>query len=87
MERGKDTFQSVHVQTAEYGVDVSIHEIAPDATLHEHKHPFARYPYVLAGTLRVTNTERAAVTSMGPATSSSKGSDKVTELSASPIDR
>jgi quercetin dioxygenase-like cupin family protein len=36
---------------------VSTYEIAPGATLPEHKHPFSRYAYVLAGTLRVTNTE------------------------------
>jgi quercetin dioxygenase-like cupin family protein len=36
---------------------VSTYEIAPGTTLPEHKHPFSRYAYVLAGTLRVTNTE------------------------------
>ncbi len=36
---------------------VSIYEIAPGATLPEHKHPYPRYGYVLAGTLRVTDTE------------------------------
>jgi quercetin dioxygenase-like cupin family protein len=36
---------------------VSTYEIAPGATLPEHKHVFQRYGYVLAGTLRVTNTE------------------------------
>jgi quercetin dioxygenase-like cupin family protein len=34
-----------------------IYEIAPGATLAVHKHPFARYAYVLAGNLRVTNVE------------------------------
>jgi quercetin dioxygenase-like cupin family protein len=38
-------------------VVVSIYEIAPDGTLPEHKHPFTRYAYVLAGTLRIINTE------------------------------
>jgi hypothetical protein len=38
-------------------IAVSIYEIAAGATLREHKHPFVRYPYVLTGTLRVTNTE------------------------------
>lgn len=38
-------------------VVVSTYEIAPEATLPEHKHPFPRYGYVLAGTLRITNTE------------------------------
>ena len=32
-------------------------EIAPGAVLPEHKHPYPRYGYVLAGTLRVTNTD------------------------------
>jgi hypothetical protein len=36
---------------------VSIYEIAAGATLREHKQPFVRSPYVLTGTLRVTNTE------------------------------
>jgi quercetin dioxygenase-like cupin family protein len=31
--------------------------IPAGANLPEHKHPFARYAYVQAGTLRVTNTE------------------------------
>lgn len=36
---------------------VSTYEIAPGASLPEHKHVFPRYGYVLAGTLRVMNTE------------------------------
>jgi quercetin dioxygenase-like cupin family protein len=36
---------------------VSTYEIAAGATLPEHMHPFPRYAYVLAGTLRVTNTD------------------------------
>jgi quercetin dioxygenase-like cupin family protein len=36
---------------------VSTYEIAPGAVLPEHKHPFSRYAYVLAGALRVTNTD------------------------------
>jgi len=35
----------------------SIFEIAPGAKLPVHKHPFARYAYVLAGTLQVTNVD------------------------------
>ena len=35
----------------------SIYDIAPGAALPEHKHPYPRYGYVLAGTLRVINTE------------------------------
>jgi quercetin dioxygenase-like cupin family protein len=38
-------------------VVVSTLEIAPGALLPEHKHPFQRYAYVLAGTLRVSNSE------------------------------
>jgi quercetin dioxygenase-like cupin family protein len=38
-------------------VTFSIYEIAPGARLPEHMHPFARYGYLLAGRLRVTNTE------------------------------
>jgi quercetin dioxygenase-like cupin family protein len=35
----------------------SIYEIPVGAKLPEHMHPFARYGYVLAGTLRITNVE------------------------------
>lgn len=38
-------------------VVVSTYEIAPGATLPEHKHPFPRYGYVLAGSLRVINDD------------------------------
>lgn len=38
-------------------VQVSAYEIAPGATLPVHKHPFPRYAYVEAGTLKVTNVE------------------------------
>ena len=38
-------------------VRVSEYEIPPSAILPEHKHLYPRYGYVLAGTLRVTNTE------------------------------
>jgi quercetin dioxygenase-like cupin family protein len=38
-------------------VVVSTYDIAPGAVLPVHKHPFPRYAYVLAGTLKVTNTE------------------------------
>ena len=38
-------------------VGASIYDIAPGATLPVHKHPFARYAYVLAGTLQVTNVD------------------------------
>lgn len=36
---------------------VSIYDIPAGATLPVHKHPFPRYAYVLAGTLRVTGSE------------------------------
>ena len=38
-------------------VTASIFDIAPGATLPVHKHPFPRYGYVLAGTLKVTNVD------------------------------
>ncbi|TIX12351.1 MAG: cupin domain-containing protein, partial [Mesorhizobium sp.] len=38
-------------------VIVSTFEIAVGATLPVHKHPFPRYAYVEAGTLKVTNVE------------------------------
>jgi quercetin dioxygenase-like cupin family protein len=38
-------------------VSVAMYEIARGAVLPEHKHPFPRYGYLLAGSLRVTNTE------------------------------
>lgn len=38
-------------------VVVSTYEIAPGAVLPEHKHPFPRYGYVLAGSLRVINDD------------------------------
>jgi quercetin dioxygenase-like cupin family protein len=51
------TGQPIVSPLANVRVVVSTYEIAPGATLPEHKHPFARYAYVLAGTLRITNTE------------------------------
>ena len=41
-------------------VSVEIYEIAPGATLPQHKHPYPRYAYVLAGTLRVTISDTGA---------------------------
>lgn len=38
-------------------VIVSTFDIAPGATLPVHKHPFARYAVVQAGTLKVTNVD------------------------------
>lgn len=36
---------------------VATYEIPEGAALPEHKHPFPRFGYMLAGSLRVTNTE------------------------------
>jgi len=36
---------------------VSTYEIAPGAALPAHRHPFPRFGYMLAGSLRVTNLE------------------------------
>jgi quercetin dioxygenase-like cupin family protein len=47
-------------------VVVSTYEIAPGAKLSVHKHPYARYAYVLAGTLSVTNTETGQSKTYGP---------------------
>ena len=41
-------------------VQVASYQIAPGATLPVHKHPFPRYAYVEAGTLKVTNVETGA---------------------------
>jgi quercetin dioxygenase-like cupin family protein len=38
-------------------VMVSTYDIAPGAKLPIHRHPYPRYGYVLAGTLRVTDTD------------------------------
>lgn len=43
-------------------VIASIFEIPPGATLPVHKHPSARYAYVLAGKLRVTNADTGQTT-------------------------
>ncbi len=36
---------------------VSMYQIAPGAIMPVHKHPYPRYGYVLAGTLKVTDTQ------------------------------
>ena len=38
-------------------VTVSVYEIAPGASLPQHKHLYPRYGYVLSGKLRVTNID------------------------------
>ena len=49
--------QPITLPQKDVHVVVSTFEIPAGANLPEHKHPFARYAYVMAGTLRVTNTE------------------------------
>jgi quercetin dioxygenase-like cupin family protein len=49
--------QPITLPQKDVHVVVSTSDIPAGANLPEHKHPFARYAYVLAGTLRVTNTE------------------------------
>jgi quercetin dioxygenase-like cupin family protein len=49
--------QPIRLPQGNAQVLVSTYEIAAGAVLPEHVHPFPRYGYVLAGTLRVTNTE------------------------------
>ena len=51
------TGQSITLPQKDVEVTASIFEIAPGATLPVHKHPFPRYAYVLAGTLKVTNVD------------------------------
>jgi quercetin dioxygenase-like cupin family protein len=43
-------------------VTVSEYEIAPGAVLPVHRHPFERYGYMQAGTLRVTNRDSGVAT-------------------------
>jgi quercetin dioxygenase-like cupin family protein len=51
------TGQAIVLPQDEAQLLVSIYDIAPDAVLPEHKHPYPRYGYVLSGNLRVTDTE------------------------------
>jgi quercetin dioxygenase-like cupin family protein len=51
------TGQPIVLPAANVRVVVSIYDVAADAVLPEHKHPFARYGYVLAGAIRITNTD------------------------------
>ena len=52
-----DGGQPIVLPQTDARVIASIFDIAADATLPVHKHPFPRYAYVLAGELRVTNVE------------------------------
>lgn len=49
--------QPIHLPQGDAQVLVSTYDIAAGAVLPEHKHPFPRFGYVLAGTLRITNIE------------------------------
>src|SRR5258708_11882221 len=49
----------------------SMYEIAPGAKLPEHEHNSQRYGYLLAGQLRITNTETGRARNISPAISSS----------------
>lgn len=51
------TGQPIVLPQGDVEVTASIFEIAPGAKLPVHKHPFPRYAYVLAGTLKVTSAE------------------------------
>ncbi len=51
------TGQPITLPGKDVHVTVSIYEIAPGARLPEHKHPFARYALVQAGSLEVTEVE------------------------------
>lgn len=49
--------QPITLPRKDVRVAVSTYEIAPQASLPVHKHPFARYAWVQSGTLQVTNAE------------------------------
>nr|WP_292773880.1 cupin domain-containing protein [Mesorhizobium sp.] len=51
------TGQPIALPQGDVEVAASTFEIAPGATLPVHKHPFPRYAYVVAGTLKVTNVD------------------------------
>jgi len=51
------TGQPIALPQGKVEVAASIFEIAPGAALPVHKHPFPRYGYMLAGTLKVTNVD------------------------------
>ena len=53
--------QPIVLPTNNPQVTVSIYEIAPGASLPQHKHLYPRYGYVLSGQLRVTNVDTGKV--------------------------
>jgi quercetin dioxygenase-like cupin family protein len=58
--------QPIVLPRGDIQVVTSNYEIAPGAKLPEHKHPYPRYGYVLAGKLRITNTETSKSVEYGP---------------------
>jgi quercetin dioxygenase-like cupin family protein len=54
--------QAITLPAGPVEVIVSEYVIAPGAVLPVHRHPYQRYAYVEAGTLRVTNAETGAAT-------------------------
>jgi quercetin dioxygenase-like cupin family protein len=49
--------QPIRLPQNDAQIVVSTYDIMPGATLEVHRHPYPRYAYVLAGSLRVTNLE------------------------------
>ena len=58
--------QPIVLPPGDIQVITSTYEIAPGAKLPEHEHPYPRYGYVLAGKLRITNTETSKSVEYGP---------------------
>lgn len=52
-----NTGQPIVLPQKNVEVIVSTYDIAPGAALPQHEHPFARYAYVMEGTIEVTNTQ------------------------------
>jgi len=52
-----NTGQPIVLPQKNVEVIVSTYDIAPGAALPVHEHPFARYAYVMEGTIEVTNTQ------------------------------
>src|SRR5215510_10720536 len=51
------TGQPIVLPSQHARVQVWTYDIAPGAALPEQKHPYQRYAYVLAGTLRITESQ------------------------------
>lgn len=54
--------QPIELPSGPLKLVVSEYEIAPGASLPVHRHPYQRYAFVQAGTLRVTNADTGATT-------------------------